>query len=124
MNAENGAVYFEKDPDRKMGPASTTKLMTALVALELRDADSVISVPKEAGGEKRGRDRHQPRPAERIRSGRAAQKRIFRENAGAHRRNAGAGRRGGEGVGGAGTQGNLIRHAAARRDTFPRGEGF
>ena len=50
VNGENGAVYAEKSPDTPMGPASTTKLMTALVVLRLADPDRLLTVPREAVG--------------------------------------------------------------------------
>lgn len=34
IDAKTGIVLFEKNPDRRMYPASTTKIMTAMVALE------------------------------------------------------------------------------------------
>ena len=50
-----GDVIFEKDADKKLYPASTTKIMTALVTLEILEEidaglDSEIVVPKEAVG--------------------------------------------------------------------------
>ena len=50
IDADSGRVLFEKDADTPMGMASTTKLMTALVALRLCDADKKISIPSEAVG--------------------------------------------------------------------------
>jgi len=55
IDAENGRVIYEKDAKEKLAPASTTKIMTALVALEIMeeigaDLDSRIKVPKEAVG--------------------------------------------------------------------------
>ena len=50
IDADSGAVLFEKDAHRRMGMASTTKLMTALVALSLCPKDRVISIPAEAVG--------------------------------------------------------------------------
>ena len=48
-------VLFEKDADKKLYPASTTKIMTALVTLETLDQlglgiDSEVIIPKEAQG--------------------------------------------------------------------------
>ena len=34
MDADTGALLYAKDPDRKLPPASTTKVMTAILALE------------------------------------------------------------------------------------------
>lgn len=50
INAEDGSVYFEKDADKARGMASTTKIMTALVALELCSPDTKVRVPAEAVG--------------------------------------------------------------------------
>ena len=52
---ENAKVVYEKDADKKLYPASTTKIMTALVTLEIMEEinasmDSIITVPKEAIG--------------------------------------------------------------------------
>ncbi len=50
MNAASGAVYFEKNAQKRMGPASTTKLMTALVAAEQTAPEQVVTIPQEAVG--------------------------------------------------------------------------
>lgn len=50
INPANGAVYYEKNADAPMGPASTTKLMTALVVAESVSPDTEITVPAEAVG--------------------------------------------------------------------------
>lgn len=52
----SGVTLFEKDPDRKMLPASTTKIMTALVALDTYELDQVLKVnlPKLVDGQKMG----------------------------------------------------------------------
>lgn len=50
INAEDGSVYYEKNPDERMGMASTTKLMTALVASERLDPNKTLTVPPEAVG--------------------------------------------------------------------------
>lgn len=50
MDADSGRILCEKNARERMGMASTTKLMTALVALSLSDKDRMISVPKEAVG--------------------------------------------------------------------------
>ena len=54
-DCEDGRVIYEKDGERKLFPASTTKIMTALVALEIMDAigadmTSTVTVPQEAVG--------------------------------------------------------------------------
>ena len=50
INADDGSVYYEKNPDEPMGMASTTKLMTALVVAERLDPGKTVTVPKEAVG--------------------------------------------------------------------------
>ena len=50
INAETGEVYFEKNADARLPMASTTKIMTALVAIEALPLDTVIRVPREAVG--------------------------------------------------------------------------
>ncbi|MGN0713466.1 MAG: D-alanyl-D-alanine carboxypeptidase family protein [Anaerovoracaceae bacterium] len=55
IDAEDGTVLYEKNADQKMYPASTTKIMTALVVLETLEElelglDSEIIVPTEAQG--------------------------------------------------------------------------
>ena len=55
VDGENGKILFEKCADEKAYPASTTKIMTALVTLEvLRENDSpinqVVEVPASAQG--------------------------------------------------------------------------
>ncbi len=47
MDAATGRVLFEKDADRKMYPASTTKIMTALLALEYGHLDEIVTVSKQ-----------------------------------------------------------------------------
>ena len=53
IRADTGAILFEKDAEKRLYPASTTKIMTALVALEILEelslgADSRVIVPAEA----------------------------------------------------------------------------
>lgn len=50
MEADGGRVLYEKNAHSRMGPASTTKIMTALVAIENMPLDTVITVPREACG--------------------------------------------------------------------------
>jgi serine-type D-Ala-D-Ala carboxypeptidase (penicillin-binding protein 5/6) len=45
MDVDSGTVFFEKNPEISVLPASTTKIMTALVALELYSLDQVVVVP-------------------------------------------------------------------------------
>lgn len=48
--AESGAILFAKAADTRLPMASTTKIMTALVALEHASPETVISVAREAVG--------------------------------------------------------------------------
>ncbi len=41
-------ILFEQDADARLYPASTTKLMTAILAMEYGNPDDVITVPREA----------------------------------------------------------------------------
>lgn len=50
MEADSGTVIFEKNAHTRLPMASTTKIMTALVALELAAPDTIISVDKRAVG--------------------------------------------------------------------------
>lgn len=55
IDGKDGRVIYEKDADKKLYPASTTKIMTALVALEIldeigADLDSEVVIPAEATG--------------------------------------------------------------------------
>jgi D-alanyl-D-alanine carboxypeptidase (penicillin-binding protein 5/6) len=55
IDASDGSVLYGKNADEKLYPASTTKIMTALVALEIldeigADLDSYVIAPKEAVG--------------------------------------------------------------------------
>lgn len=48
VEAETGTVIFEKNADQIMYPASTTKIMTALLALNYADLDQVCTVSNNA----------------------------------------------------------------------------
>ncbi len=48
MDAENGQVLYAKEADRKMYPASTTKILTAMIALEKSSLDEMVEVSREA----------------------------------------------------------------------------
>jgi len=50
LSADDGRVLWEKNGSAPMGMASTTKLMTALCALRLGDAEQMIAVPPGAVG--------------------------------------------------------------------------
>ena len=48
IDADEGTVLYQSNANERMGMASTTKIMTALVASELLPLDKAVSVPKEA----------------------------------------------------------------------------
>lgn len=48
MDASTGTILYEKDIDVKLAPASTTKLMTAILAMEHLSLEQEITVPAEA----------------------------------------------------------------------------
>ena len=48
MEAETGKVLFAKNPELRLFPASTTKLMTALVVLDRMQPDDVVMVSEQA----------------------------------------------------------------------------
>lgn len=55
IDCKDGSVIYEKDADKRLYPASTTKIMTILAALEILeeidgDLQSTIRIPKEAVG--------------------------------------------------------------------------
>ena len=50
LMAEDGRVLYEKSADLRLPMASTTKIMTAIVALEQNDPETLFTVPKEAVG--------------------------------------------------------------------------
>ena len=48
IETNTGRVLYEKNSHKKMYPASTTKILTALVALKYGDLEQVITVSEEA----------------------------------------------------------------------------
>ena len=50
MDFHSGTSLYEHNADKRMGMASTTKLMTALTVVSLTDTDKTVTVPKEAVG--------------------------------------------------------------------------
>ena len=50
IEAKSGAVLFAKNPDLRRAPASTTKMMTAIVALEKGNLSKVVKVSPLAAG--------------------------------------------------------------------------
>jgi D-alanyl-D-alanine carboxypeptidase len=55
IDLDSGISLYEKDPDKPFLPASTTKIVTALVAMEYYSLDSVLKVGKvKVDGQKMG----------------------------------------------------------------------
>lgn len=50
IEISTGRILYEKNADAKMPMASTTKIMTAIVAIENGDLDEVITIPEEGSG--------------------------------------------------------------------------
>ncbi len=51
IDATTGRVLYEKNPDAKAMPASTTKMMTCILGLENANDDDIVEVDKRAVGE-------------------------------------------------------------------------
>ena len=51
MEASTGRVLLEKNRDGKLPMASTTKIMTCLLAVEKGNMDDIVTIPKEAAGQ-------------------------------------------------------------------------
>ena len=50
IEVSTGRVLYEKNADTKMPMASTTKVMTAIVAIENGNLDDIITIPQEGSG--------------------------------------------------------------------------
>lgn len=50
IEAESGKIIYAKDENTRRGMASTTKIMTALVAIENMPLDTLITIPDAAAG--------------------------------------------------------------------------
>jgi serine-type D-Ala-D-Ala carboxypeptidase (penicillin-binding protein 5/6) len=48
MDASTGAILYAKNPDLRCPPASTTKLMTAIVAIERADIYDIVTISRNA----------------------------------------------------------------------------
>src|SRR4030042_5813240 len=48
MDASTGKILYAKNPSLRLPPASTTKLMTALVAIENADLSDVVAISRKA----------------------------------------------------------------------------
>ena len=48
MDASTGEILYSKDSDRQLPPASTTKLMTAILAIESKSLSDVVTISKNA----------------------------------------------------------------------------
>lgn len=47
INVSSNTVYYQKESEQKIAPASTTKMLTALTALDYCDMDEVVNVGEE-----------------------------------------------------------------------------
>lgn len=50
IEADSGNIIYAKDENTRRGMASTTKIMTAIVAIENMPLDTVVTVPAQAAG--------------------------------------------------------------------------
>jgi len=48
MDLESGQILYEKNADKKVYPASTTKIMTSILALETLQPNSIVTVSQDA----------------------------------------------------------------------------
>ncbi|MEG6617038.1 D-alanyl-D-alanine carboxypeptidase family protein [Peptococcaceae bacterium 1198_IL3148] len=48
MDAKTGQIFYAKNPDKQRAPASLTKIMTAILAIELGNLDEVVTVGERA----------------------------------------------------------------------------
>lgn len=48
INARTGQILYEKEKDKQQFPASTTKIMTALLTLENKELDEVVTISHDA----------------------------------------------------------------------------
>lgn len=48
MDADTGQIYYAKNPDKQRAPASLTKIMTTILAIELANFNDVVTVSKRA----------------------------------------------------------------------------
>jgi len=48
LDEKTGTVLFEKNADQKLFPASTTKVMTLMLALEYGHLNDIVTIPKDA----------------------------------------------------------------------------
>jgi len=51
MDADSGEILFDKNKDKQQYPASTTKIMTALLAIEQLELDDTAKVSRRAADE-------------------------------------------------------------------------
>lgn len=51
IDARTGRILYEKNPDQKLMPASTTKMMTCILSLENSQDDDIVNVDSRAIGE-------------------------------------------------------------------------
>lgn len=56
MDADTGIIYFSKNAEKRKEPASITKIMTAIIALETGNLEDVVTVSPRAAGVSMGQD--------------------------------------------------------------------
>lgn len=56
MDVETGQIYFEKEGDKRREPASLTKIMTAILAIENGNLHDIVTVHKRAASVSMGQD--------------------------------------------------------------------
>ncbi len=47
IDSDTGQILFEKNPHMKLHPASTTKIMTGILAIELANMDDMVTIDDE-----------------------------------------------------------------------------
>lgn len=56
MDVQTGQIYFEKEGDKRREPASLTKIMTAILAIENGNLHDIVTVHKKAASVSMGQD--------------------------------------------------------------------
>lgn len=54
INSQTGEALFEKESNKEMFPASTTKILTAIIAIENSDLQAKVIIDEETGTQKEG----------------------------------------------------------------------
>lgn len=66
IDQDTGRVLFEKNADQRMYPASTTKVMTLMLALKYGPMGETVTVPEEAGQVPEGSSMMNVKPGEEV----------------------------------------------------------